>query len=69
MKYDETVIQKEVLRCRDREEYPPTLVQFLSRCRQSTNHVVPRTEEPRKPVDQKMAQEVLSIIKTMLGER
>ena len=69
VKYDEKVIQREILRCRDQEEYPPTLVQFIARCRQSTKHVIRKREEPIKPSDPKMAREVLLKIKTMLGEK
>lgn len=69
VKFDEKVIRREILRCRDHEEYPPTLVQFIARCRQSTKQIICKREEPVKPADPKIAREVLQKIKTILGEK
>ena len=69
-RFDDKVIQNVVIRYRDTEEFPPTLVQFISQCRQLTNDLKPRQSAiPLKVIDGKVAKNMLQKIKTMLGEK
>jgi len=69
-RFDEAVIQKVILRYRDSEEFPPTLVQFISKCRQARDYLIPReVPSQQKITDPRIAKQMLHNLKTLLGEK